>query len=59
MDDVDAAINQPVRKPDMREQHFISPIRPPVDRGNRDIPALLDFSDALLDGCDGDIGKIE
>jgi hypothetical protein len=30
-----------VRKPDVRGRHFVSPIRPPVDRGNRDIHGLV------------------
>jgi len=50
VDDVHAAVDQPVCKPDVLARYGVSPIAAPMDRGNGDVLAPLDCLDALLDG---------
>jgi hypothetical protein len=59
VDNVDAAVDQPARKSDVLSRRFVSPIAAPMDRGDRDVLAALDFPDALLNGRGRFIRKIE
>jgi hypothetical protein len=59
MDDVDTAVDQPVRKPHVLARYGVSPIAAPMDRGNGDVLASLDCLDAILDGRGGFLRKIE
>jgi hypothetical protein len=59
VDDIDAAVDQPSRKPDVLARLSVSPIAAPMNRGNCDVVPPLDLSDALLDGRGRFVRKIE
>jgi len=58
VDDVDAAVDQPVRKAHMRAGHVVAPVAAPVNRGHDDIAWTAHLTQAVGNSPNGQLGQI-